>query len=52
VYANLGARLLLAQVKDARRAPDGEWRHPEIEDPEAALPQHLDLLTAWLESDL
>jgi sugar phosphate isomerase/epimerase len=100
VYANLGPRLLLAQVKDARRiggdrggrpprsqqSPDGEWRlvllgagevpvremlrlltaggyphwisvewekrwHPEIEDPEVALPQHLDLLTAWLESD-
>jgi hypothetical protein len=32
-----------------------EWEkrwHPEIEDPEVALPQHLDLLTAWLESDL
>jgi sugar phosphate isomerase/epimerase len=87
VYANLGSRLLLAQVKDARPAPDGEWRlvllgagevpvsemlrlltaggyphwisvewekrwHPEIEDPEVALPQHLDLLTAWLESGL
>ena len=87
VYANLGPRILLAQVKDARRAPDGDWRlvllgagevpvremlgllaaggyphwisvewekrwHPEIEDPEVALPQHLDLLTAWLESDL
>jgi sugar phosphate isomerase/epimerase len=87
VYANLGSRLLLAQVKDACRAPDGDWRlvllgagevpvremlglltaggyphwisvewekrwHPEIEDPEVALPQHLDLLTAWLESDL
>jgi len=101
VYANLGSRLLLAQVKDARRiggdrggcpprsqqSPDGGWRlvllgagevpvremlglltaggyphwisvewekrwHPEIEDPEVALPQHLDLLTAWLESDL
>jgi sugar phosphate isomerase/epimerase len=87
VYANLGPRVLLAQVKDARRIPDGDWRlvllgagevpvremlgrlaaggyphwisvewekrwHPEIEDPEVALPQHLDLLTAWLESDL
>ena len=88
VYANLGPRLLLAQVKDAWRAPGtGDWRlvllgagevpvremlglltaggyphwisvewekrwHPEIEDPEVALPQHLDLLTAWLESDL
>jgi fatty-acyl-CoA synthase len=30
-----------------------EWEkrwHPEIEDPEVALPQHLDLLTGWLES--
>ena len=104
VYANLGPRILLAQVKDARRiggvrggsgfrpprsqqSPDGDWRlvllgagevpvremlglltaggyphwisvewekrwHPEIEDPEVALPQHLELLTAWLESDL
>jgi sugar phosphate isomerase/epimerase len=87
VYANLGPRILLAQVKDARRTPDGDWRlvllgagevpardmlrllaaggyphwisvewekhwHSEIEDPEVALPQHLDLLTAWLESDL
>jgi hypothetical protein len=23
--------------------------HPEIEEPEVALPQHLDLLTKWLE---
>jgi len=87
VYANLGPRIMLTQVKDARRTPDGDWRlvllgagevpvremlgllaaggyphwisvewekrwHPEIEDPEVALPQHLDLLTAWLESDL
>ena len=87
VYANLGPRILLAQVKDARRTSDGDWRlvllgagevpvrdmlgllaaegyphwisvewekrwHPEIEDPEVALPQHLELLTAWLESDL
>jgi hypothetical protein len=30
-----------------------EWEkrwHPEIEDPEVALPQHLDLLATWLES--
>jgi len=30
-----------------------EWEkrwHPEIEPPEVALPQHLDLLTTWLES--
>jgi sugar phosphate isomerase/epimerase len=85
IYANLGPRLLLAQVKDARRAPerddgwqlvllgDGEvpvremlglltdggyagwisveWEkrwHPEIEEPEVALPQHLSLLGAWM----
>jgi sugar phosphate isomerase/epimerase len=86
VHANLGHRILLAQVKDARRDPDGRWRlvllgegevpvrdmlgllaaagyphwisvewekrwHPEIEEPEVALPQHLDVLTRWLESD-
>ena len=85
VYANLGSRILLAQVKDARRAADGGWQlvllgagevpvaemlgllqdggyphwisvewekrwHPEIEEPELALPQHLDLLTRWLGS--
>ena len=83
VHANLGPRVLLAQVKDARRTADGDWRlvllgagevpvaemlglllaagyphwisvewekrwHPEIEDPEVALPQHLDLLARWL----
>jgi sugar phosphate isomerase/epimerase len=85
IYANLGPRLLLAQVKDARRAPereDGwqlvllgegevpvremlgllaaggyagwisvEWEkrwHPEIEEPEVALPQHLALLRTWM----
>ena len=83
VYANLGPRILLAQVKDARRAADGEWElvplgagevpvrdmlglltaggyrhwisvewekrwHPVIEEPEVALPQHLDVLTGWL----
>ena len=26
VYANLGRRILLAQVKDARRTAGGEWR--------------------------
>jgi sugar phosphate isomerase/epimerase len=85
VYANLGPRILLAQVKDARRTAGGEWQlvllgagevpvaemlgllraagyrhwisvewekrwHPEIEAPEVALPQHLDLLTRWLGS--
>jgi sugar phosphate isomerase/epimerase len=86
VYDLLARRLLLAQVKDARRAAGGapdawqltllgqgevpvremldlltaggyqgwisvEWEkhwHPEIEDPELALPQHLELLSAWL----
>ena len=84
VYANLGPRILLAQVKDARRRPDGEWQlvllgegevpvremlrllashgyrnwisvewekrwHPEIADPEVALPQHRRVLADWME---
>ena len=88
VYDLLARRLLLAQVKDARRVPGSpdawqltllgqgevpvremlrlltaggyqgwisvEWEkrwHPEIEDPELALPQHLELLRAWLTED-
>ena len=84
VHRNLVGRILLAQVKDARRdagREDGwqlvllgqgevpvreilglldgggyrgwvsvEWEkrwHPEIEEPEVALPQHLDLLGRW-----
>jgi sugar phosphate isomerase/epimerase len=84
VYDLIGQRVLLAQVKDARRAPeraDGwqltllgqgevpvremldrldrggyqgwisvEWEkhwHPEIEEPELALPQHIELIRAW-----
>jgi fatty-acyl-CoA synthase len=84
VWANLGPRLLLAQVKDALRDPtrdDGwqlvllgegevpvpdmlsllsaggyrgwvsvEWEkrwHPEIAEPEVALPQHLAVLHSW-----
>ena len=88
VYANLGGRILLAQVKDARRTTRGggddwqlvllgegevpvrqmlgllaaggyrnwisvEWEkrwHPEIEEPEVALPQHLALLARWMEA--
>ncbi len=85
VYANLGPRILLAQVKDARRLAGDDWQlvllgegevpvrdmlgllaaagyphwisvewekrwHPEIEEPEVALPQHLDLLTKWMEA--
>jgi sugar phosphate isomerase/epimerase len=95
VYDNLGGRILLAQVKDARRNPASqnpasrsgrgddwqlvllgegevpvrqmlgllaaggyrhwisvEWEkrwHPEIEEPEVALPQHLALLARWME---
>jgi sugar phosphate isomerase/epimerase len=86
VMARIGARTLLAQVKDARRAPkrDDGWRlvllgegevpvremlglltaggyrgwisvewekrwHPEIEEPEVALPQHLERLNSWLD---
>jgi len=84
VYANLGRRILLAQVKDARRTPDGDWElvllgegevpvremlgllaaggyrgwisvewekrwHPEIAEPEVALPQHLKVLAEWME---
>ena len=86
VYANLGRRILLAQVKDARRTPDGDWDlvllgegevpvrqmlgllasggyqgwisvewekrwHPEIAEPEVALPQHLEVLAEWMEVD-
>lgn len=84
VYANLGRRILLAQVKDARRRPDGDWElvllgegevpviqmlgllaaggyrgwisvewekrwHPEIAEPQIALPQHLSVLAEWME---
>jgi sugar phosphate isomerase/epimerase len=85
VWSDLGRRMLLAQVKDARRdtgRPDGwqlvllghgevpvremvellhddgyegwisvEWEkrwHPEIEEPEVALPQHMAVLRTWL----
>src|ERR1700733_9016378 len=85
VWANLGRRILLAQVKDARQGParedcwqlvllgDGEapvrdmlallsaggyqgwvsveWEkrwHPEIAEPELALPQHLTVLGTWI----
>jgi sugar phosphate isomerase/epimerase len=86
IYQNIGRRTLLAQVKDARRAPDREdgWQlvllgegevpvremlrllvaggyegwisvewekrwHPEIEEPQVALPQHLKLLETWMQ---
>jgi sugar phosphate isomerase/epimerase len=85
VYANLGRRILLAQVKDARRRPGGDWElvllgegevpviqmlgllaaggyrgwisvewekrwHPEIAEPQVALPQHLGVLAEWMEA--
>ena len=84
VYANLGRRILLAQVKDARRTPGGDWElvllgegevpvsqmldllaaggyqgwisvewekrwHPEIAEPQVALPQHRRVLAEWME---
>jgi sugar phosphate isomerase/epimerase len=84
VYANLGRRIRLAQVKDARRRPGGDWElvllgegevpvramlgllaadgyqgwisvewekrwHPEIAEPQVALPQHLRVLAEWTE---
>ena len=88
VWANLGSRILLAQVKDALPDPareDGwqlvllgegevpvrdmlgllsaggyrgwisvEWEkrwHPEIAEPEVALPQHLAVLSGWRSGD-
>jgi peptide/nickel transport system substrate-binding protein len=86
-YTDLGRRILLAQVKDARRTPDGDWKlvllgegevpvremlgllaadgyqgwisvewekrwHPEIAEPEVALPQHLSMLAEWMEVNL
>ena len=87
VYANIGQRLVLAQVKDARKsdseasgwklvlmgegevpvqemlsvlgshgyrgAVSVEWEkrwHPDIEEPEVALPQHMKVLTPWMVS--
>ena len=90
VRANLGRRILLAQVKDARRVlptEGGDWElvllgegevpvremlglltaggyrhwisvewekrwHPEIAEPEVALPQHLSVLAQWMEVNL
>jgi len=87
VYANLGRRILLAQVKDARRTPGGDWElvllgegevpvremlgllasggyrnwisvewekrwHPEIAEPEVALPQYRSVLAEWMEVPL
>ena len=85
VYANLGRRILLAQVKDARQGLHGDWElvllgegevpvrpmlgllaaggyrnwvsvewekrwHPEIAEPEVALPQYRRVLAEWMEA--
>ncbi|HEY6313975.1 MAG TPA: sugar phosphate isomerase/epimerase family protein [Streptosporangiaceae bacterium] len=46
VYANLGRRILLAQVKDARREPDGGWRLVLLGEGEVPVRQMLELLAA------
>jgi sugar phosphate isomerase/epimerase len=46
VYANLGRRILLAQVKDARREPDGGWRLVLLGEGEVPVRQMLGLLAA------
>jgi sugar phosphate isomerase/epimerase len=46
VYANLGRRILLAQVKDARRRPDGDWQLVLLGEGEVPVRQMLGLLTA------
>ncbi len=46
VYANLGRRLLLAQVKDARRKPDGDWELVLLGEGEVPVREMLGLLAA------
>jgi len=46
VYANLGPRVLLAQVKDALRTPDGDWRLVLLGAGEVPVREMLGLLTA------
>jgi sugar phosphate isomerase/epimerase len=46
VYANLGQRILLAQVKDARRGPDGGWQLVLLGEGEVPVRQMLGLLAA------
>jgi sugar phosphate isomerase/epimerase len=46
VYANLSPRILLAQVKDARQEPDGDWRLVLLGQGEVPVRQMLALLTA------
>jgi sugar phosphate isomerase/epimerase len=46
VHANLGRRILLAQVKDARRTADGEWQLVLLGEGEVPVRQMLGLLAA------
>ena len=46
VYANLGRRILLAQVKDARRGDDGDWQLVLLGQGEVPVRQMLRLLAA------
>jgi fatty-acyl-CoA synthase len=46
VYANLGRRILLAQVKDARRGDDGGWQLVLLGQGEVPVRQMLRLLAA------
>ena len=46
VYANLGRRILLAQVKDARRTPDGDWQLVLLGEGEVPVREMLGLLAA------
>jgi sugar phosphate isomerase/epimerase len=46
VYANLGRRILLAQVKDARRRSDGDWQLVLLGEGEVPVRQMIGLLAA------
>jgi sugar phosphate isomerase/epimerase len=46
VYANLGGRILLTQIKDARRGPDDDWRLVLLGEGEVPVRQMLALLAA------
>jgi sugar phosphate isomerase/epimerase len=46
VYANLGRRILLTQIKDARREPGGDWRLVLLGDGEVPVRQMLGVLAA------
>lgn len=46
VYANLGSRILLAQVKDARHRADGSWRLVPLGEGEVPVRDMLGLLSA------